>query len=446
MDIDSNLETITPITLTTLTIGSTGGVVAPSGTTAQRPGTPVSGTLRYNTTTTLIEIYQNGTWINMGQTSPATPTTSVQFNNAGVFGGSANFIWNNTTNALDIITGTLAQNRMRLGGSTNVGTATLYIETDGTNNEGQRVYFNNAGAPATSGFITYAYDTATPYIAVIDNDDDAPYITFQTTGTGTFAAPLYVSAFGARGNNGTRTLGANSGFAWYVGASTSAAALITAGTPVMELDTQFLTLPTGTTANRPGTPANGMIRYNTTLGRIETYEGVAWVTSAGVLDKSTTAVTVNVAAATNIFSYSVPGGTLGTDGILRLTINGTWNNTSGNARTSTLLVSYGGTTLWSSITPSLANGTRTSFTIELFLAANNSASAQTLTGRISFGPTGASSTGTGFGPLSTTVFAEATVFGTSAFASAGAGTFLVSAAFSGTNANFVKQIHTLERL
>lgn len=41
---------------------SVGGLRVPSGTTAQRPVSPVSGMLRYNTTISNLEIYING-WI-----------------------------------------------------------------------------------------------------------------------------------------------------------------------------------------------------------------------------------------------------------------------------------------------------------------------------------------------------------------------------------------------
>ena len=41
---------------------SVGGIRVPSGTTAQRPASPVSGMLRYNTTISKLEIYING-WI-----------------------------------------------------------------------------------------------------------------------------------------------------------------------------------------------------------------------------------------------------------------------------------------------------------------------------------------------------------------------------------------------
>jgi hypothetical protein len=35
-------------------------------------------------------------------------------------------------------------------------------------------------------------------------------------------------------------------------------------------------LPVGTTAQRPASPATGMMRYNTTTGTVETYNGTSW--------------------------------------------------------------------------------------------------------------------------------------------------------------------------
>jgi len=37
-----------------------------------------------------------------------------------------------------------------------------------------------------------------------------------------------------------------------------------------------LYLPAGTTAQRPASPATGQIRFNTTTGLIETYNGTSW--------------------------------------------------------------------------------------------------------------------------------------------------------------------------
>lgn len=55
-----------------------------------------------------------------------------------------------------------------------------------------------------------------------------------------------------------------------IGTNTPAATLDVAGTGAMKA-------PVGTTAQRPGTPAQGMIRYNTTTSKFEGYTGSAWV-------------------------------------------------------------------------------------------------------------------------------------------------------------------------
>lgn len=50
---------------------------------------------------------------------------------------------------------------------------------------------------------------------------------------------------------------------------------VTADT-LVSTGTGALTLPVGTTAQRPGTAATGMVRYNTTLGYTEVYTGSSW--------------------------------------------------------------------------------------------------------------------------------------------------------------------------
>ena len=47
-----------------------------------------------------------------------------------------------------------------------------------------------------------------------------------------------------------------------------------------------LQLPIGTTLQRPGTPTNGMTRYNTTLSRYEGYTNGYWLQLSGVIDNS----------------------------------------------------------------------------------------------------------------------------------------------------------------
>ena len=41
---------------------ATGGLYLPSGTTAQRPASPATGQMRFNTTTSLVEVYNGTSW------------------------------------------------------------------------------------------------------------------------------------------------------------------------------------------------------------------------------------------------------------------------------------------------------------------------------------------------------------------------------------------------
>ena len=41
---------------------STGGLFLPVGTTAQRPASPATGQMRFNTTTSLVEVYNGTSW------------------------------------------------------------------------------------------------------------------------------------------------------------------------------------------------------------------------------------------------------------------------------------------------------------------------------------------------------------------------------------------------
>lgn len=44
-------------------IATSGGVIVPLGTTAQRPASPVNGMVRYNITNNALEGYANNSWI-----------------------------------------------------------------------------------------------------------------------------------------------------------------------------------------------------------------------------------------------------------------------------------------------------------------------------------------------------------------------------------------------
>lgn len=47
--------------------------------------------------------------------------------------------------------------------------------------------------------------------------------------------------------------------------------------PATVLGDQYVTIGVGTTAQRPASPVQGMVRYNTTLSITELYDGSNWV-------------------------------------------------------------------------------------------------------------------------------------------------------------------------
>ena len=68
--------------------------------------------------------------------------------------------------------------------------------------------------------------------------------------------------------------------------ATSLAAVVTSATPAGVSDqantsTGYFDLPAGTTAQRPGTANTGMVRYNSTLSIVETYNGTSWTGLGG---------------------------------------------------------------------------------------------------------------------------------------------------------------------
>lgn len=53
------------------------------------------------------------------------------------------------------------------------------------------------------------------------------------------------------------------------------------GVPDFHLQTTALWFPVGTTAQRPGSPSAGYVRFNTTTSTLETFDGSSWITQSG---------------------------------------------------------------------------------------------------------------------------------------------------------------------
>ncbi len=86
---------------------------------------------------------------------------------------------------------------------------------------------------------------------------------------------------------------------------------------------------------------------------------------------------VNTTTETAVYSYSVPGGTLGANGHLRLTMIGDYLNNSGGSQTLTIRVKYGATTLFAIWNEAIAsNASRKPNHLVVDLIAANATNAQ----------------------------------------------------------------------
>ena len=150
MDFDFTTETITPDVSTILTIGGTGALELPSGTTAQEPGTAVAGALRWNTTQTWVEYYNGTIW--QPFTSPSSAVTSFS-------AGTTGFTPNTATTGAITLAGTL--------GATSGGTGS------GTAPSAGQFLYSSAGT-------TYAPTTLSS-VAIVSVSGTAGNITASTT-------------------------------------------------------------------------------------------------------------------------------------------------------------------------------------------------------------------------------------------------------------------------
>lgn len=119
---------------------------------------------------------------------------------------------------------------------------------------------------------------------------------------------------------------------------------------------------------------------------------------------STTPQIDNSAAETVIFTGTVPGGTLGTDGAIQVRLGCLVKNNVGTGQGYTIAIKYGGTTIYSDSTNATVIGTSSTprpLSIEFVLFADAATSAQRLVGTI--GPLAAAQAATtGYGDLAAT--------------------------------------------
>ncbi len=164
-----------------------------------------------------------------------------------------------------------------------------------------------------------------------------------------------------------------------------------------------------------------------------------WTTGVLFASGSTTAVIDNSAAETSIFSGTIPAGTLGTSGAVRVVLTGQVLNDSGSGQGFTLRVKYGGTTMYADASNATIFGnsaTRRAWRMEFTLFSDGTTSSQRVEGLI--GPVGAAAAvTTGYGDLAASVaLPAAPVGGTAAADSTADQTFDVTIQLTAASASY----------
>jgi hypothetical protein len=146
----------------------------------------------------------------------------------------------------------------------NLGTATTNITTLFSNAATQAITLNTINSNVTA---------ANASISTV-NANIGAYQTYANANVATIQAnlgTLYLGNVSTNSNLGAFQTYANLHFSDTSFGNGNVTSYLTSSTSGLVSVTSSLQMPAGTTAERPATTANGAIRYNTTLGRIEAY-------------------------------------------------------------------------------------------------------------------------------------------------------------------------------
>ena len=289
-------------------------IIVPRATIAQRPTTPVNGMIRYQIDNQTLEAFTNGAWSNLsagaGSSQWTTSGSNIYYNSTGNVGigtstnpatlsllspdsgrilnfadaasggydiyanvihttsrgSSLNFSANDYNSGAVTQRGLLALN---VNGNVGVGTtspnAKVEINNTATSSaSGQEVLrLSSASSGSTPGSGPYLrFDNGTGFesgrVASVSEANNQVGMAFYTANT-TSAERMRISA---TGNVGVGTTSPAALLDVYGSASTNSAIIV----------------PRATIAQRPTTPVNGMIRYQTDNQVLEAYAGNAWQT------------------------------------------------------------------------------------------------------------------------------------------------------------------------
>ena len=265
-----------------ITFNITGGLNVPVGTTAQRPGTAVTGQIRFNTNLQTFEGYNGGSWSTLGGVIDSDRNTYIV----------AESTPNANNNELDFWTDGVQ--RMQIGATGNLlfgDSLSKFTVNYATGNTSIAGNLNVNGDVTIAGNLTFG-------------DSNTDTITFSADITSDIIPDV-----DATYNLGSALQNWQTIHVQNIDSNTEVVTIVTNGA---------LTLPVGTTAERP-TSSTGMVRFNSDDGRFEAYDGNAWTGLGGVID---------VDQNTYIIAETSPGANnndldFWTDGVQRLQIDET---------------------------------------------------------------------------------------------------------------------------
>lgn len=217
-------------------------------------GSPTNGEVWYNSSTGKFRKHEGGTTSNLDTSTPGGSNTEVQFNNSGVFGGSSNFTWDNSSGALSILNG--SSNANLYMGNTN---ARIYSEAG----IGEFYFYSGANILARFGLTTALIKgalTLTSFTTIQDNGDNISTLRLNT-GVHNWYIQNNTSSFEIQNITGGGTpFRINSSGRVGIGGSPNASSILD-----VQSTTAGVLLPRMTSSERTtiGTPSTGLILYQT---------------------------------------------------------------------------------------------------------------------------------------------------------------------------------------
>jgi len=214
---------LTPNGTGIVNINSTQSIKVPVGTTGERPGTPVAGMIRFNTSLTRYEGYDGTNWVRLDGVADVDNNTYIT---AELTPGANDNTFRFVTNSVQVAD--LNSTRLNV----------INVDVDNINLNDNIISTN------------------------VTNTD----LLVQTTGTGS----VKIGNLAFKNNSITN----------YV--SNSITVLNQTGDSYFKVaGTYGLVIPSGETLERPVTVERGMMRFNTTDQRVEIFDGTDWVSAAG---------------------------------------------------------------------------------------------------------------------------------------------------------------------